>query len=410
MNNILPIVAKLAWRNLWRNHRRTVVMVSAIAVGVWAMIFMTALMHGMVNEMVVDGIRALPGHVQMHHPGFRDDPGINKLLEMPDSKITAAFDAGNFVDWSSRIKVPAVVSSERDSRGVTLFGIDPQRERDITFVAADIAQGRYLDSADDEGVVIGQKLAENLETKLGKRIVIMSQDPANEIADRGFRIVGIFKAKLEIYETSMVFAGKSVTQKMLNMPGRVNEVVVLGDDYRNVEPLLARVRAIAGKGPEVLPWDEVDAYLGTMMKVMDGFVLVWMVIIFLALSFGLVNTLVMAVFERVREIGLMMALGMRPSSIVWQIIIESMLLLVIGLAIGNIVALATVYWLQDGINISAVAQGMEMMGAGSMLYPKLTVVDIVLANTIVLVLGLFASLSPAWRASRYDPIEAITKV
>ncbi len=410
MKNILPIVSKLAWRNLWRNHRRTLVMVSAIAVGVWAMIFMTALMRGMVNEMVVDGIRALPGHVQMHHPGFRDDPGINKLLEMPDSRITALFDSQNFDAWASRIKVPAVITSERDSRGVTLFGIDPLREHDITFVAADIVAGRYLDSVDDDGVVIGKKLAENLETNLGKRIVIMSQDPDNEIADRGFRIVGIFKSKLEVYETTLVFTGKSVTQKLLHVPDRVNEVVVMGDDYRDVEPLVARVRAIAGEGPEVLPWFEVDVYLGTMMKVMDGFVLVWMVIIFLALSFGLVNTLVMAVFERVREIGLMMALGMRPSSIVWQIIVESMLLLAIGLIIGNALSLATVYWLKEGIDISMVAQGMEMVGASGMLYPRLTVADIALANTIVLVLGLLASLSPAWRASRYDPIEAITKI
>ncbi|MDH4047128.1 MAG: ABC transporter permease [Gammaproteobacteria bacterium] len=407
---MLRIMSTLAWRNLWRNHRRTIIMISAITIGVWAMIFMTALMRGMVNEMVRDGIRALPGHVQIHGRGFLDDPGINNLLPMKDEDVTASFDAAGFDAWAGRIRVPAVVTSERDSRGITLYGIDPVRERDITFVAGDIVEGRFLEDADDSGVVIGRKLADNLETELGKRIVIMSQDPDNEIADRGFRIVGIFEARLEAYETSMLFAGKSAIQKMLNVPDRINEVVVLGDDYRNVDPVVRKVTDLVGPGVEVLPWYEVDSYLGTMMTVMDGFVLVWMIVVFLALSFGLVNTLVMAVFERVREIGLMMALGMRPTSILLQIVIESLLLLLLGLLIGNVLAGATVYWLRDGIDISVVAAGMEMFGASSLLYPQLTAHDVVLANVVVLILGSIASLSPAWRASRYDPIEAITKV
>ena len=147
-----------------------------------------------------------------------------------------------------------------------------------------------------------------------------------------------------------------------------------------------------------------------MLRVMDGFVLVWVVIIFLALSFGLVNTLVMAVFERVREIGLMMALGMKPRMILGQIVIESLLLLAVGLAIGDALAWASVKAIEDGVDISAVAEGMEMMGAASVLYPKLFLKDVVLANVVVLILGFFASLSPAWRASRYEPVEAITKV
>jgi ABC-type lipoprotein release transport system permease subunit len=125
---------------------------------------------------------------------------------------------------------------------------------------------------------------------------------------------------------------------------------------------------------------------------------------------GLVNTLVMAVFERIREIGLMLALGMRPSNILGQIIVESLLLLLIGLALGNLFAWLTVVPLKDGIDISVVAEGMAMMGASSMLYPELELHDVIMANVVVLVLGFLASLSPAWRASRYQPVEAITKV
>jgi ABC-type lipoprotein release transport system permease subunit len=254
------------------------------------------------------------------------------------------------------------------------------------------------------------KLADTLETGLGKRIVLMSQDPGNNVADRGFRVVGLFEANVEAFEETYVFAGRQTIQDMLGVGDRVTEVVVQGDDYRDVEDEFARVSALVDGRVEVLRWTELDAYLGTMMRVMDGFVLIWVVVIFLALSFGLVNTLVMAVFERVREIGLMLALGMKPGNILGQILIESMLLLIIGLAIGNLLAWLTIKPLESGIDISIVAEGMAMMGASSMLYPEMRTEDVVLANVVVLILGFLASLSPAWRASRYEPIEAITKV
>jgi ABC-type lipoprotein release transport system permease subunit len=280
----------------------------------------------------------------------------------------------------------------------------------MIFVDYDEVEGRFLESVDDRGVVIGHKLADKLETSVGKRIVLMSQDPENDVADRGFRIVGLFHANVEAFEETYVFAGKKTIQNMLRVGDQVTEIVVLGDDYRDVEADYARVVELVDSDVEVLRWTELDTYLGTMLAVMDGFVLIWVIVIFLALSFGLVNTLVMAVFERVREIGLMLALGMKPGNILGQILIESMLLLVIGLGIGNLLAWLTIKPLESGIDISIVGEGMAMMGASSVLYPQLRMEDVVLANVVVLILGFLASLSPAWRASRYEPIEAITKV
>jgi len=404
------IVFRLAWRNLWRNHRRTLIMLAAIVVGVWAMIFMTALMRGMVDEMVRDGISVLPGHVQIHDPAFRDDPTISNSIAPPKGKLLAALERPEVVAWAARVRVPAVVSSERDTRGVTLVGIEPEREKDISFVAGDIVEGRYLESRDDEGIVVGRKLLEKLETSFGKRVVIMSQDRNNQIADRGFRIVGVFDAKLDQTEEKFIFAGEKTIQELLEAGDLVSEVAILGRDYRNVEGLRNMVADAAGPDLEVLPWQELDPYLGSMLAVMDGFVVVWMVVVFLALSFGLVNTLVMAVFERVREIGLMLALGMTPRNILFQIVAESILLLTIGLAIGNVVAWATIEPLKGGIDVSIVGQGMEYWGSANVLYPALYLKDVILANVIVIVLGFLASLSPAWRASRYDPVRAITKV
>jgi ABC-type lipoprotein release transport system permease subunit len=407
---MLPVLSRLAWRYLWRNHRRTIVMLGAISIGAWAMIFMTALTRGMVDQMISDGISVLPGHVQLHNPDYLDDPSITNRINLTDAELENRFADAGFTAWASRVRVPAVVTSERESRGVTLLGIDPVAERDFSFVDYEEVEGRFLESAEDNGVVIGAKLADTLDTEVGKRIVLMSQDPDNEIADRGFRVVGLFHANMETYEDTYVFIGKRTAQRMLRIGETATEVVFFGDDYRNVEPTYEKVVAAVDDSVRVSRWTEVDTYLGTMLSVMDGFMLIWVVVIFLALSFGLVNTLVMAVFERVREIGLMLALGMKPASILGQIIIESMLLLAVGLLIGDVLAWVTVKPLESGIDISVVAEGMEMFGASSVLYPKLYMDDVILSNVVVLILGFLASLSPAWRASRYEPVEAITKV
>lgn len=407
---MLPVLSRLAWRYLWRNHRRTIVMLSAISVGAWAMIFMTALTRGMVDQMIADGISVIPGHVQVHNPDYLDDPSVNNRIALTGAELEERFGEAGFAAWASRVRVPAVITSERESRGVTLLGIDPDAERAFSFVDYGKVDGRFLEGPDDNGVVIGAKLAETLETTVGKRIVLMSQDPDNEIADRGFRVVGLFHANMDVYEETYAFIGKRTAQKMLRIGDTVSELVFVGSDYRNVEPVYEKVSAAVDDSVKVSRWTEVDTYLGTMLGVMDGFMLIWVIVIFLALSFGLVNTLVMAVFERVREIGLMLALGMKPMSILGQIIIESMMLLAVGLLIGDVLAYVTVKPLESGIDISIVAKGMEMFGASSILYPKLYMDDVILSNVVVLVLGFLASLSPAWRASRYEPVEAITKV
>ena len=402
------VMSTLAWRNLWRNYRRTLIMLLAITVGVWAMIFMTALLRGMVDNMVRTGISALPGHVQIHATAYRDDPSVSHSLPAPSTALLKVLNGAQVTAWTGRVKVPAMISSEQDNRGITLLGIDPGGEVALGFDSTDVIEGRFLDSPNDRGIVIGTKLMQRLETRLGKRVVVMSQDPENAIADRGFRVVGVYEADLESREESFVYAGRDVIQTMLGMGSGISEIAVIGHDYRTPEALTLSIRNTVPADHEVLSWLEIDPYLSTMMRVMDGFVLVWMVVIFLALSFGLVNTLMMAVFERVREIGLMRALGMRPSAIVYEVLMESLMLLVLGLLAGNVLAISTITWLKDGIDVSAVSEGLEMMGAASVMYPVMEWPDLVLANVVVIGLGIITSLLPAWRAAQYRPVEALS--
>jgi ABC-type lipoprotein release transport system permease subunit len=397
----------LSWRNLWRNHRRTYIMLGAISVGVWAMIFMTALMRGMVDDMLNQGILNLPGHIQIQHPAFLDDPSVVNSIPEPDGALLVALNRSGAKRWTTRIRVPAVIASERESRGVNLLGVEPGAEADISNIPAQVSEGRFLESNEDRGIVIGARLAQRLETRLGKRVVVMSQDPDNNISERGFRIVGIYRAEIPGLEEFNVYAARDTLQQLLHIEGRVSQIILVDEDYRDIESLFRRIEQATPAGLEIKPWYEIDSYLAAMLNMMDGFILVWVIIIFLALSFGLVNTLVMAVFERIREIGLIQALGMRPALIVYQILLESLLLLSIGLVLGNLLAVITVKPLESGLDISIVAEGMAMMGAGSTLYPKLTLYDVVLANTVVVILGILTSILPAWRAAQLDPVRAL---
>ena len=405
------IVFRIAWRNLWRNHRRSLIMLSAIALGLWGMIWMTALMRGMVDQMIDSSIKTLSGHIQIHAPGYLEDPSIEYLVPPLDKTpaLQTLLGSDDVVAWSQRIRVPAVIRSERDVFAVTLVGIDPAKEKGLSFIGDSVTEGNYLESVDDRKLLVGKKLLERLETKLNRRVVLMSQDPENNIAERGFRIGGMFDTDLEATETGYVFAGLETVRKMLKMGPGVSEISLLSHDYRELDPLLEKTRS-AAPAADVKTWIEQDPYMGSMLAVMDGFVLVWFAVIFLALSFGLVNTLLMAVFERTREIGLVQALGMKSTNILYMVLIESIIMLMIGLAAGNILSWLTILPLKDGIDVSSVAAGMELAGMSSTLLPAVKLYDVVLANLLVLVLGIAASLFPAWRASRKVPIEAITRV
>jgi ABC-type lipoprotein release transport system permease subunit len=293
----------LSWRNLWRNHRRTYIMLGAISIGVWAMIFMTALMRGMVDDMLNQGIRNLPGHIQIQHPDFLDDPSVVNSIPEPDGELLVALNQAGAKRWATRIKLPAVIASERESRGINLVGVEPDAEADISGIPAQVSAGRFLVSNQDQGLIIGAKLAQRLETRLGKRVVVMSQDPDNNISERGFRIVGIYRAKMPGLEEFNVYAARDTLQKLLKIEGRVSQIVIVDENFRDIDILYQKIRQSIPPSVEIKPWYDIDSYLAAMFNMMDGFVLVWVIIIFLALSFGLVNTLVMAIFERVREIG-----------------------------------------------------------------------------------------------------------
>ncbi len=400
----------LAWRNIWRNPRRTAVILTAVIIGVWSMVFLGALMRGIVQGMIQNGIKTLTGHVQIHQAKYLQDPSVaHRIQDLSRIKpvIERELPPGSIL--SCRVRVSAVANNARHNGGVTLVGIDPRQEARASFIGGGVTQGRYLNPDDTAGILIGRALAKRFETGLGRKLILMAQDTEGGIASRAFRIRGIFQAEMEATEKNFVFVTRSAAQKMLAMTDAVSEIAVVLPAHDLAAPVARRLqRRLVGRDIVVTTWRQALPLLTSYLELYDNFILIWFVVVFVAMGFGIVNTTLMAVFERMREFGLLKALGMRPRRIVRGILTESFFILVCGLALGDVLGLASSWvFAIKGIDLSAMAQGVEFAGMSRVIFPMVKAVDLLNANLVVLVLGLLVSLYPALRAARFTPVEAM---
>jgi len=404
---------QLAWRNIWRNTRRTVIILTAVVIGVWSMVMIGSLMRGIAAGMIHNGISTLTGHIQVHHKGYRDDPAIENSITNPaivEKVLDEILPVG--AAWTARVRVNAVASNARHSSGVTLVGIDPSSEAQVSFIGKAISQGRYLNTDDRNGIVIGEAMMKKFDTKPGHKLVLMSQDTQGEIGSRAFRIVGIFKAEMEATEKQFVFVTRQASRKMLRLAEGISEIsILLPGKPDNLEVYNRLKTALPAEQFEVNSWRQLLPFQTAYLAILDGFMWIWYLVVFVAMGFGLVNTTLMAVFERMREFGLLKALGMKPWWILRQVLTESALLLITGMIIGNILALVCIFILaRSGIDLSALAAGAEYAGMTRVIYPAIALKDILMSNLTVLFLGLLVSGYPAVKAARFTPVEALTHI
>jgi ABC-type lipoprotein release transport system permease subunit len=404
----LALLFRLARRNVVRNLRRTLVMLAAISVGLWAMLFYAAFSRGWENDVVHDAISTLTGHLQIHAPGYLDDPSVDHSMAPPDADLSRLLDGPEVVAWAGRVRVPAVVQSERETAGVTLVGIDPRAERGLSFIDGAVEEGQSLASADDRAIVLGRALAERLRTGLGKRVVVLSQAADHSVADRGFTVVGLFDANREATEMGLAFVGRERAAAMLGLGDRLSEIAVRLHDRSRLASVVAALRR-AAPGLDVEPWTELEPLSQAILSLAESWIWIFYLVMYVAMAFGLVNTLLMAVLERTRELGLLQALGMRPRLILGQVLLESAILLVVGTAVGGVLTAASLALLAGGLDVSGLAQGAELWGMSKVIHPALTGADVAKAVVTVTALGLLASLYPALRAARRVPVEAITR-
>lgn len=400
---------QIAWRNLWRNTRRTAVILMAVIVGVWSMIFLGSLMTGISEQMVRNAIATLTGSLQVHAKGYRADPTVTHSIRNPEEvEKVLAETLPESAEWTQRIRVDAIAQNARHSGALTLVGIDPEQEAAVSFIGGAVAEGTYLEPGDDHGILIGRALADSFETRIGHKLVLMSQTLSGEMASRAFRIVGIFRAEMEATEKGFVFATRPAVGKMLKLEGGVSEFSVLLSERADAASMAETIGGRLSDQYTVHDWRTLLPTVNAYIKINGTSTRIWYFVVFIAMGFGVVNTMLMAVYERMREFGLLKALGMKPWWIIRGVLTEAFLVLLIGLVVGNLLAFGTVFLVaQHGIDLSAMSEGAQYAGMARVIFPVLAPDTVLFADLVVLVLGVLVSLYPAWKAARFTPVEAM---
>ena len=401
----MKLLLQLSFRNLFRHKRRNAMLLLAIAVAVGGVNATNTLLRGFQMDMLNTAVASLTGHVKVHAQGYRDDPGISRGFTINDD-YAPDVPAEALLGWAPRVRLPAVIMSERETRGVQIVGVDPAAEG-ISFLADAGIDGEFLKDEADGRIVIGRELARQLETSVGRRLVIITQGADGRNRERGYRVAGTFDAEGVGLEKIYAFVGIEALQKILQSDA-VTEVSIRLTDER-FRPAAKASMESSFATMAVLDWQDLEPALAQMFIFADAALLIWFLLMMGALTFGLVNSLVAAVMERVKELGMMRALGMRRRTVILQVVIESVIMMAVGVIAGTLLALGIYFWLADGIDLSMWAEGIEMAGMSTLLVPVLLPADMILVAFMSLVLGFLASLYPAWRVVKLSPLEALHK-
>lgn len=399
------LIINLALRNFWRQRRRNLLLLLAVTIGMTATLAGSFFIRGWQNSSLEEGVERLGGNIVITHPQWQLKPEAKHSIALDPTTLGALESTG--LSWMSRVIAQGTLQSERETRGTLLFGIDPELERRETAVQRLRIEGDFL-ADNPDGIVIGAALAHDLETGLGKRIVLIAQDRDGNRAEAGLRIVGIYHSTSKNSERGAAYITKARAQTLLGLGNAVTEVIVATPDLLDTASEVATLR---GALPQlsVEDWRTAEPAIWALYQLVEGMVGIWQFIFLGALAFGLVNTLVAAVLERTREFGLLMAVGMRPGAVLKQVLVESWLILFSGLALGSVGSMLIYYLMKPGLDLSEFVQGMDVPGMMRPLYPAVVASDLYTLVGIILLFGFLASIYPARRAVALNPVAALNR-
>lgn len=405
--------AAVSFRNIWRNKRRTLVILTAILIGVASMIFLASLMRGMMEGMVDNAIDELTGHIQIQEKTYREDPAIVNRIQNPGSVLTGIRQILPPGSQSvTRIIIDAVINTARDSAGVRLAGIDFASEKGISFIGDAPLQGSRPGPHDLSAAVMGRALARKLGLETGKRFVLSTQNASNEITSRSYTITGLFSADMDAVEKKYLFVSRNSAENLLGLDQAATEIAVtlpfsnIADT--DLDSLVRQINQHLTKGLVARDWRTLLPALDAYLSLFNQFLMIWYLTVFIAMGFGIVNTVLMAVYERMHEFGLLKAIGMTPMRIFKMVVIETLMLLFIGMAAGNVLAFGLIVGFSaNGIDLSAFASGAQMWGMKRIIFPVADSADVLAANLTVFILGLAVGVYPAIKAARFSPVETM---
>jgi ABC-type lipoprotein release transport system permease subunit len=406
----MMLYLRLAWRNIWRHRRRTLIVVLSVGLGMMLMMFYDGLVAGFEEAIYANAIKVLGGNMQVHAPGYLDNASRLPLTPLADdAAVLKALRAQPQVESASRrIKTSGMVTSRAGAFGVTIIGIEPQEEQKVSLLAKNVTAGRFLQPADSDMVFIGNGLAEAMNIQVGDRVTLAGRATHDQVRTRTVTVVGIYDVGIKDIEKTSVYLSLAEAQSLYGLDGQATEVAVtlqhLGQEpavTAAVLPLLSGIEIASWK--ELFP--EMTETINAKGKVMD----IFSVVILLIAGIGILNLLLMAVFERTREIGVLAALGMKSRQIWTLFVLEGAMMGAVGLVFGLGLGLLTNFTLmQTGVDFSkfATLTSYTALLTGK-IYPTLGLQNMLSRSITVLVIALLASFYPAREASRSEPAKAL---
>ena len=409
----------LAWRNLMRGWRRSLVVVAGVAVGLSGCLAIVAWSNGLVRQMTDGAVQTWLAHVAVHARGYSRSPDIALALPAEAGRIVERLPAGSGAHASPRLRGEGLVQSARRSVRALIAGVDPERESRVSIVAQSIVAGSFLGDAGPRSaralppVVIGSEMAQRLRVGVGDRVVLRVP---GDVGAGAFRVRGLYRTASTAFDRSAAFVRLDDAQRLLEAPGRLTEVAVLLARPDEIEAFRDRVRAGLAQGlpgieVEVLTWQEREPRLAAMLGLMGQMGWVLYAVIFAAAAFGIANALLMAVYERIREFGVLRSLGLRAGRLLRLVVVESLMLTLGGTALGLGLGVLLTLWLADvGIDLALFSDALGEMGVGRRLHPSLAPQDLVAPVVLAGATAVLAGLWPALKASRLRPAEALRHV
>ncbi|MBS1904576.1 MAG: ABC transporter permease [Bacteroidetes bacterium] len=399
----------IAWRNVWRHPARSMVIIMSVALGLWAGMFVMSFYVGFGEERVASAIETEISHIQIHHPKFKDDEDVRFSIPNAARVTSVVRSLPQVAAISPRLIARGMIGSANGSTGVEVNGVDPQDEARVTKLPTKLIDGKYFPGQKHNELLVGQKLAQKLKARIGSKLVVTLLDTSGNIVAGAFRVAGIFRTKNEPYDERNVFALSSDLDGLFGVDSLCTEIAVLLHTSTQVDTVAPE---LAKKFPQLLvqDWRSISPELDLVVSSIDMTMYIFMGIVLLAMAFGIVNTMLMAVLERTREIGMLIALGMNRRRVFGMIVSETFFLVLVGCPVGMLMTFATVsYFGKYGIDISAFQQSLRAFGYEDVVYPKLGAEHYVLVLVLVAVTAFLSAMFPARKALKLQPAEAIRK-
>lgn len=409
----MNLYLRMAWRNIWRHRRRTVIIVLAMGLSLGLMFWYDGLIDGFNQAIYGNAIRVLGGNIQVHAAGYREKIDSNPLLPLPDdtAAVNAALAQPGVISATRRITTGGLLTNREGAFPVSIIGIEPEAEASVSLIAQHIAEGRWLEGTDQDMVLVGRGLSDVMNLQLGDRITMVGSDIHKQNRQRTMTVAGIYDIGLPSTEKRMIYISLAEAQDLFGLRGQSSEVVV------NLEKIGPEPQIVAALTP-LLPGAEVESYeqnypeLKAALSTKGSVMTIFGIIIIVISGIGILNLLLMAIYERTREIGLLGAMGLKPRQIAGLFILEGTLIGVVGAVFGVIVGLAINISLgRIGLDFAQYASITEYMALISgRVYPSLGMSHAVSRVLTVILIATLAALIPAVEASHREPAEALHSV